>query len=111
MNRVAVDSKYHGMFDNLEDVISNFSLSPSDLEEEDVIYATYDAEGYDGSAHVIFSQGNVLYEVNDSHCSCNGLENWSPEETTISALLARPNVADKAKANLKIYYKNTLPFL
>jgi hypothetical protein len=89
-------------------VFREFSIAPqSDLE---FIYAKYEFASYQGDAHVIFLQNDVLYEVNDSHCSCNGLTNWKPEPTSLVALLYRPNVSDQAKANLKERFKNLIAF-
>jgi len=53
-----------------------------------ILYATYDIDGYEGSAFVLFERDGQLYEVHGSHCSCYGLEGqWEPEETTVDALV------------------------
>ena len=44
---------------------------------------------YSGYAFVLFRKDAKLYEVNDYHCSCYGLRDWDPEETTKEALLLR----------------------
>lgn len=59
-----------------------------------LIFAIYESEGYEGYAFVLFERGGVLYEVNSSHCSCNGLSGsdgngWAPEETSVEALVLR----------------------
>jgi len=101
---------YFGLFNGALDVIREFRCEiPFGIE---FIYASYDVEGYEGYAHVIYRLNGKLYEVNGSHCSCYGLEGqWSPEENDLAALLLRPNVADAAKANLKELYKNLIVFI
>jgi hypothetical protein len=93
---------YFDCFESKEDVVRNFELSSEQLEGVEILYAMYDGGGYEGEAHVIFRKDDKLYEVNGSHCSCYGLEGqWKPEETTVTALLFRPNVRDEAKAILQ----------
>ena len=71
--------------------------SVSDIEEQfaehgclggcTVLFAYYSYEDYSGLSLVVFSKNGLLYEVNGSHCSCNGLEGqWNPEETTFAFL-------------------------
>ncbi len=103
---------YFGSFGGVEDIINGFCIPESELEGMKIIYAAYDCEYYEGYAHVIFLDNGTLYEAHGSHCSCNDLsDQWEPEETSVTALLARPNVSDQAKANLREYYKNLLAFL
>lgn len=93
---------YFENFGSLEDVVSSFCISSEQLEGVEILYAMYDTPEYEGYAHVIFRKEDKLYEVNGSHCSCMGLEDqWSPEETSVIALLARPNVRDDAKEILR----------
>ncbi len=75
-------------FDSIEQISDNFKENiPDDIV---VHYAYYQYRDYSGSALVLFSQGDKLYEVNGSHCSCYGLEGqWSPEETTVESLKFR----------------------
>lgn len=81
---------YLGQFKDKEDVMSNFEVSDADLENCKILFAAYDQEGYEGYAMVIFSKDGKLFEVNGSHCSCNGLEGqWEPEETSLEALKKR----------------------
>jgi hypothetical protein len=84
-------TKYFGEFENREDVQGNFQVPDDDMpSEEDIIFAAYDIDGYEGFALVLFVRNEVLYEVNGSHCSCNGLEEqWDPEATTWKALEMR----------------------
>ncbi|EPC8411017.1 hypothetical protein ACR3AM_005425 [Bacillus thuringiensis] len=52
-----------------------------------ILLASYDVEGCEGDAFVLFLEDGKMYEVHGSHCSCFGLENqWSPEEVTIEEL-------------------------
>jgi hypothetical protein len=92
-------------FDNLntqEDMMNSFAIDSEKLEGVEILYACYSTGDYEGWAHVIFRKEGKLYEVNGSHCSCYGLEGqWKPEETSVAALLFRPNVADEAKEILR----------
>lgn len=75
---------YVGEFKSKEDVESNFDVK---LTDERIIYAEYETPSYEGYAFVLFEKDGKLYEVNGSHCSCNGLEGmWEPEETSTKAL-------------------------
>lgn len=86
---------YNGDFKNWGDVAQEFtnrSWSDSDdvtrlkalaviPEPEQVLYAEYKQEGYEGSAWVVYRNGDKFYSVEGSHCSCYGLEDqWKPEE-------------------------------
>jgi hypothetical protein len=103
---------YFERFTCLEDVAKEFCVPYEDIKDLDILYAAYDCSPYEGYAHVIYVKDKKIYEVNGSHCSCNGLEGmWEPEETSLTALLFRPNVSDYAKANIKSRYKNLLAFL
>lgn len=77
---------YQGEFRSYEDVKAYYPDLPS---EEDIIYAGYEVDGYEGSAIVVFQKDGKLFENNDGHCSCNELEDWSPEETSYGALMMR----------------------
>ena len=103
---------YYGIFESIEDVSKEFYINQSELDLIEIVYAQYDCENYEGYAHLIFIKDGLLFEVNGSHCSCNGLEGqWYPEETTLNALLARPNVSIDAKNNLKERFKNLILFI
>lgn len=82
--------KYFDLFQNYEDMKQWFGseLVPTDRQ---VLFAVYSYEDYSGEAFCIFKIGRKLYEAHDAHCSCNGLENWNPEETSWEALAMRPN--------------------
>lgn len=77
---------YHGSWEKFDDVIASY---PDALADESMlIYASYVQEDYSGDAYVVFVENGVLYEQHEGHCSCNGLENWRPEATTIAAMLS-----------------------
>lgn len=61
-----------------------------DLSEDELIYAGYTYGDYSGDAIVVFKKDGKLFENHDGHCSCYGLENWQPEETSAEAIIARP---------------------
>jgi hypothetical protein len=93
---------YFEEFNSQEDVFREFAVSAEQSKDIEILYAWYGYGSYDGQAHVIFRKDDKVYEVNGSHCSCYGLEGqWEPEETSVIALLARPNVAEDAKAILR----------
>jgi len=57
---------------------------------ENVLFAEYTYEDYEGYAFVLFEKDGKLYEVHGSHCSCYGLENqWEPEEVCLPELVNR----------------------
>jgi len=74
---------------SLENVKHDFEIS-NELNDANVLLASYVYENYSGNAFVLFERDGKLYEVNGSHCSCYGLEGqWEPEETTEEALVHR----------------------
>lgn len=77
---------YAGEWEKYEDVVGTYSELPP---ESMIVYAAYDCQGYDGSALIVFERDGKLFENNDGHCSCNGLDSWEPEETTPEALMIR----------------------
>jgi hypothetical protein len=77
-----------GNFECVDDVESAFESG--DLSHVEILLAWYGYGSYDGSAFVLFRDGDKLYEVNGSHCSCYGLEDqWEPEETSVAELKHR----------------------
>ena len=78
--------KYFGLFSGREDLENMWSGPLGDVT---VIAAIYTDEDYCGDAMVVFRKEGKLYEAHCSHCSCNGLEAWQPEETVYEALLDR----------------------
>jgi hypothetical protein len=94
---------YHGLFTSKKDVEREFDTT---IPKVTIIYAGYDNDNYNGHAFVLFIKTGVIFEVNGSHCSCNGLEGqWNPEENDYASLIARPNVPQEAKNNLKKYFR------
>lgn len=91
--------KYFGHFTCAADVARDFSDVADDgytskndivIKEDEILLASYGGRDYEGAAIVIFVRDEKYYEVHGSHCSCNGLEGqWSPEETSMEALLYR----------------------
>lgn len=73
---------YEGEFKSYADL----PYGDNNPTEDAIIYAAYDIDGYEGSAIVVFERDGEIYENHDSHCSCNGLENWSPEKAVPKAL-------------------------
>jgi len=91
--------KYYGEWDSRDDLVVYYGTDVP--PEEDIVFAEYDCPPYAGSALIVFTKDGKLYENNDSHCSCYGLEDWDPEETSIEALRMRknwPNLQDALDA-------------
>jgi hypothetical protein len=62
---------FHGLFEDISDVLGRFGIDASELEGCEVLFAAYECD-YEGQA------------------SCYGLEEqWEPEETTVEALQHR----------------------
>ena len=80
-------SKYYDEWKSRDDVEKEYGKDTP--AERSIIYAGYTWDGCSGNALVVFLALGHLFENNDSHCSCNGLETWSPERTTLGALLKR----------------------
>lgn len=90
--------KYFEGFESVDDIREEFTDYNGNgpdgllaLKDEDVLFACYSGEGYEGYAVVIFKgEDGKLYEVEGSHCSCNGLEDqWLPGEVTWESLKLR----------------------
>ena len=80
--------RYFGDFESAEDVEQQWGGAGS-LKDAQVIAAVYTNEDYSGDAWIVFIREGKYYEAHCSHCSCNGLDTWSPEETTYEALVDR----------------------
>ena len=79
-------------FSNRADILNEFKLAPKAISEYKIIVAVYDlSEAYSGGVFILMEKDGQLYEVNDSHCSCYGLEHFDIEETTAEALRIRCN--------------------
>lgn len=77
-------------FSDVESVIGAYEAPANSLDNAVVHLAWYGYGSYCGSSLVVFEKDGKLYEVNGSHCSCNGLEGqWEPEETSWDALAMR----------------------
>lgn len=92
---------------NVDWIIINFRIRPSQLKGCHLVYVSIDDEGQEGSAHIIFIKDRKLFEVNAAHCSCVGFEDqWQPEETTKDALRTREsleNHLDEIFSNIDTY--------
>ena len=83
-------SIYLGEWKNKDNLIKNFEIDPSIINNAEILLAYYDLGSYEGEAFVLLIRENNLYEVNASHCSCYELEGqWREEETTKQSLLHR----------------------
>lgn len=80
-------ARYHGDWTKFDDILKEYPLCG--LRDEEVLFACYDGGGYDGYARILFQRNGTLYEQVESHCSCNGLENWEPEPVTWEQLAMR----------------------
>lgn len=79
---------YLSEFKERKDIEDAYECKIPDSAE--ILLAYYGYGSYCGASFVLYRDGGKLYEVNGSHCSCNGLEGqWEPEETTVAALKAR----------------------
>lgn len=88
------DAQYIGLFENAEDVFEQFHVSLADREGVEIVLAAYRDEDYCGNAFVLFRKDGQVFEVNGSHCSCNGLEGqWEPEEADTANLKVRLDAA------------------
>ncbi len=79
-------TKYHGEFKNRDTIIELVEYGENVPPEDEIVYASYNIDGYEGSALIVWTHEGKLFSNYDSHCSCMGLENWSPEETSVEAL-------------------------
>jgi hypothetical protein len=78
---------YKDEFSCRKDVEDNFQVT---LSNENILFAGYGYECYEGNAYVLFEQDGKLYEVEGGHCSCYGLEGqWDPVEATKETIQQR----------------------
>ena len=84
-------NQYFDLFEDGIDTVHRNWTGSSDVLDSEVLFATYTYEGYSGAAFLIYKRDGKLFEVHDAHCSCYGLENWEPEETSWAALAMRDN--------------------
>jgi hypothetical protein len=79
---------FSGHWDSQESVLKDFDITYDDNVK--ILFANYERENYEGYAWVLFTDGNDLFEVNGTHCSCFGLENqWHPEFVVLTELANR----------------------
>lgn len=53
-------------------------------EPDEVLYAVYDLNGYDGSAFVAYRNSDTYYTLEGRHCSCNQLkDDFDPDSHTL----------------------------
>ena len=87
---------------SLENIIEEFNEDAYAYRDAELIYASYDIDGYEGEAFVLFWMDNKLYEAHGSHCSCYGLEDqWDPEIAELDAILMRSDIDDSDKEKIK----------
>lgn len=78
---------FHEDFENIEHLKKEFNITDADLKGIEILYAAYRTGCYDGQSIVLFKEGDKLFIVDASHCSCYGLEDqWQPVETNEAAL-------------------------
>lgn len=80
-------SNYHELFQRWADVQYHFEMS--EPEPDEVLYARYLLEWYEGESSVIYRNGDQFYWNRAYHCSCYGLEGqWEPESYSAELFLA-----------------------
>lgn len=96
--------RFRGNFSAWDDVVREFALSGLDaVEPDEVIYAHYDRDGYEGSAEVLIRRGDVYYWGAGSHCSCYGLEGqWKPIDYELEVLL---RALERQSSQYSSYYQ------
>lgn len=82
--------RYLDEWSSCEDVLGDYPSSQ--LTDSEIVFAHYSYMDYSGYATVIFQRDGKLYENTDGHCSCNGLENWEPQEITWDQLAMRKHM-------------------
>lgn len=79
--------EFVGDFTCISDLMERFNIVPSDLDGCLVMLAWYGYGSYCGHAYVLFSKAGKLFDVEGSHCSCDGLVGqWDPVETCVEKL-------------------------
>lgn len=96
-------------FSDVADICANWTGAADHLGEGvELIAAVYDQGSYDGSAFCVWRKDGKLYEASCSHCSCNGLDDFTPEETSAAAMLMRPGLDPKLRLTLVAEYGCTV---
>ncbi len=80
-----------GNWSSLENIYSEWTGAREELTKPGttVLYAEYDTPAYEGYATCVFVRDGKMYEASCSHCSCYGLDDFTPAETNAKALLNR----------------------
>ncbi len=84
---------------------------------DEILYAEYECEYYEGWADVIYRNGDKFYWARGSHCSCYGLEGqWDPEEYSAELFVAvwergnytqyRPHIPSSVLDRVKEFLEN-----
>jgi len=102
-----MSQKYFGNWSEYAGVVNDFFPAPYDYDADkrdlakrelppgfptadEVVFACYTYEDYSGRAMVLYTRNGQLFEVEGSHCSCNGLEGqWGGGPVTWDALALR----------------------
>lgn len=102
---------YGNQFKNKDDIIKEFLIDESALDNCVILFAFYEYVDYSGTCFVLFMQNGSLYEVNGHHCSCDGLsgEQWDPEPTHKDALKMRKFYFEDKEAEVAL--KNIIDLL
>lgn len=59
----------------------------SDINNLNILFASYTQGYYEGDAWVLFEKDGKLFEVDGGHCSCYGLEGqFEPKEVSLEEL-------------------------
>ena len=75
---------------NIRKLEKVFGLKNQELNDIELLLASYRHDDSSGYAFILFSLNSKLYEVNASHDSeLEFISQWQPEETSIEALLFR----------------------
>jgi len=81
-----VEQPYRNDFASWADVQEQFQMN--EPEPDEVIFADYSYEDYEGWAEVLYRRGPAYFYVSGSHCSCWGLEGqWEPEAYVLATLI------------------------
>lgn len=99
--KTMMKATYYDCWDSYEALKNDYPECPP---EQHIIYAGYTYEDWSGAALVVFHKEGKLFENNDSHCSCSGLESWKPEETSLGALRMKTGWSGLQEA-LNVYEK------
>lgn len=71
-------------------LLQQFGIGSKSIEGIEFLLGSYTHDAYSGEAFVLYRRGGMLFEVNASHASTDGMEGqWEPEETLVAALRHR----------------------